>query len=396
MSNKTFSNLLEEAAEREDSKILEKYKRLGIDTTVEQVKTSVAILSEMFKTNCTSKRVKTINMAEALASADASVLFPKVFSDVLLRPREPLMIGQTLLAKTIKVDNVRSMEFPVLGSIRAFQIGEGQEYPEQIAAVSKHLMEIKVWKHGLKVALNEDIVKDSMWDLLALYVEAAGFAMLRWKEEQIFNEFTANGHKVYDNSLTDSSKWTSGRNSAQNMNFSVAYNDLIYAMGGLVANGYVPTDVIMHPLAWSVFATDPIIRNVMYTQSQIGQSVWNSAPQFDQQHNVPWNLNYQVSPFVPLTLSSTITSNSSASGLPACNLTDIYIVDRNNCCIVLQREDMSTEQFDNPERDIVNLKFKERYGVGAANGGRAAAVLSNVRLAENFQPFAAYYSVTPA
>ena len=158
MSNKTFSNLLEEAAEREDSKLLEKYKRLGIDTTVEQVKTSVAVLSEMFKTNSTSKRVKSINMAEALASADASVLFPKVFSDVLLRPREPLMIGQTLLAKTIKVDNVRSMEFPVLGAIRAFQIGEGQEYPEQIAAVSKHLMEIKVWKHGLKVALNEDFV----------------------------------------------------------------------------------------------------------------------------------------------------------------------------------------------------------------------------------------------
>lgn len=355
---------------------------------------NVEILSSHMRTD-NSTRGNRIPMEEALRAADASILFPKVISDVLMRPKEPLMIGQTLLSKTIQVDNVRSIEFPTMSAIRAFDIPDVGEYREQMFNWTEQLISIKVNKSGLLVSISEDVIKDSMWDLLALYVEAAGYAMLRHKEEKIFLEFQAKGHKVFDNSSTNSKLWTNGKAFNQARNYSVTFDDFIDTMGALVSHEYVPTDIIMHPLAWAVFAKDPVIRNIMYTQGQIGQSVWTSKPDFDQTNNVPWNVKYQVSPFVPMTLESTL-STGPASGLAAVNITDIYIVDRNNSCIILQRDPMETEEFSDPRRDIINMKVRERYGVGSLAGGRASAVISNVRLEQNYQPQNAYLAVSPS
>lgn len=364
----------------------------GMD--VKEYARSVEILSNMMKTN-SSYRGHRIPMEEALRAADASILFPKVISDVLLRPKEPLMIGQSLLARTIQVDNVRSLEFPVMGAIRAFDMADTGEYREQLPPFTQHVTEIKVNKSGLMVSLGEDLIKDSMWDLLALYIESAGYAMLRHKEEKIFLEFQAKGHKVFDNNTTNPALWTNGKAFNQSRNYSVTFDDFIDAMGALVAHEYIPTDIIMHPLAWAVFAKDPILRNIMYTQGQVGQSIWTSKPDFDQQANVPWNVAYQVSPFVPLAFNQTLTSGP-ASGLAATTVTDIYVVDRNHSVLILQRDPLSTEEFKDPRRDIVNLKVRERYGVGTLNGGRSSAVISNVRLDQNWAPNQAFISVTPS
>ena len=355
---------------------------------------NVEVLKTMLSTDG-SVRGPRVPLSEALRAADASILFPKVISDVLLRPKEPLMIGQTLLSKTIQVDNVRSIEFPTMGAIRAFDMPDTGEYREQPASFKEDIIEIKVNKVGLKLSLSEDLIKDSMWDLLALYIESAGYAMMRHKEEKIFNEFKDKGHKVFDNTSANPKNWTGGKAYAQSRNYGVTYDDFVDAMGCIVAHEYVPTDIIMHPLAWAVFAKDPVLRNVMYTQSQIGQSIWTHIPQFDQQVNVPWNVSYQVSPFVPFSYETTLTTGP-ATGLAACNITDIYVVDRNHSVVILQRDAMETEEFNDPNRDVVNMKVRERYGCASVNSGRASAVISNVRLEQNFSPTFIVGSVTPS
>ena len=355
---------------------------------------NVEVLKTMLSTDG-SVRGPRVPLSEALRAADASILFPKVISDVLLRPKEPLMIGQTLLSKTIQVDNVRSIEFPTMGAIRAFDMPDTGEYREQPASFKEDIIEIKVNKVGLKLSLSEDLIKDSMWDLLALYIESAGYAMMRHKEEKIFNEFKDKGHKVFDNTSANPKNWTGGKAYAQSRNYGVTYDDFVDAMGCIVAHEYVPTDIIMHPLAWAVFAKDPVLRNVMYTQSQIGQSIWTHIPQFDQQVNVPWNVSYQVSPFVPFSYETTLTTGP-ATGLAACNITDIYVVDRNHSVVILQRDAMETEEFNDPNRDVVNMKVRERYGVSSVNGGRSSAVISNVRLEQNFAASFVVGTVTPS
>jgi len=374
--------------------LLEKKRQEDITGSLTELAGNIELLSGMMGTT-SNYRGPSVKLDEALRAADASILFPKVISDVLIRPKEPLMIGQALLSRTINVDNVRSVEFPVMGALRAFDMADTGEYREQLPSFAEQLVEIKVNKVGLMVSLSEDLIKDSMWDLLALYIEAAGFAMLRHKEEKIFGEFQAKAHKVYDNNTTNPALWTGGRSLSQAANYSVTFDNMIDAMGALVAHEYIPTDMIMHPLAWAVLAKDPVIRNVMYTQGQIGQSVWTSKPDFDQSHNVPWNIAYQVSPFVPFTIGGSLSSGP-GSGLVAANITDIYVVDRNHSVVVLQRDPMSTDEFNDPRRDILNLKVRERYGVGMLNGGRSAAAISNVRLEQNFAPPLIVGTVTPA
>jgi len=367
-------------------------ERGGIDP--QEMENNIAVLNNMLRTDG-SYRGPRIPMEEAVRAADFSILFPKVISDVLIRPKEPLMIGQTLLSRTIQIDNVRSIEFPAMGAMRAFDMADTSEYREQMASFTEELVEIKVNKVGLMVSLGEDLIKDSMWDLVALYLESAGYAMLRHKEEKIFNTFQQVGHKVFDNNTTNPALWTHGRAYNQSFNYSATYDDIIDAMGALVANEYVPTDIIMHPLSWAVFAKDPILRNVMFTQGQIGQSVWSSLPAFDQSVNVPWQIAYQVSPFVPFSYN-TVLNNGPASSLAACNVTSIYVVDRNHGIVVLQRDPMETDQFEDPRRDLLNLKVRERYGVNAINGGRSIAVINNVRIDQNWAPPGGFLTVTPS
>jgi hypothetical protein len=57
---------------------------------------------------------------------------------------------------------------------------------------------------------------------------------------------------------------------------------------------------------------------------------------------------------------------------------------------------METEEFNDPNRDVLNMKVRERYGVSSVNGGRASAVISNVRLEQNFAASFTVATVTPS
>jgi len=391
MAASSFKEVLDNFYKNEEAKLIQKAPQLtGIEEFIKQVE----FVKTLMRTD-NSIRGPRVPMSEALQSPDASIIFPKVISDVLVRPLEPLMIGQTVLAKTIQIDNIRSIEIPAMGALRAFDIPETGTYTEQYPSFTENVTEIKVTKSGLMVSISQEVIDDSQWDLLALYTEAAGYAMGRHKEEKIFNGFTEFGHAVYDNSIEDSAAWTSGRNYAQKLNFSMTFDNMINMMGVVVAHGYVPTHIITHPMAWSVFMTDPMLRTLSMNGGGVGASLFKQIPSFDQQVNIPWAVTYLVTPFVPFT-RSTVLATSQASGLTACDVTDIYVVDSNNSCVILQRTPMGVEDFNDPYRDITRMKVSERYGIGIPNAGKAIAVAKNVRIEQNWAPVQAVLAATPA
>jgi hypothetical protein len=405
MAALTFSETVEQSVLRQMRKYAEE---LGIkDPSVEDLSKLSKSINEQVKYLTTlmspsyNRNEHTVSITEALRSSDASILFPKAISDVLLRPREPMMIGQQYLARTVQVDNVRSIEIPMLGALRAFDLGEGQEYPEQSLAFAQQFTEIRVNRVGLAFSISEDVIKDSMWDILGLTIEAAGYAMMRHKEEKIFNTAMENGHVVFDNNVNDPNFWTHGMGSGGNYNYTVTFDDLIDALGALVAHEYVPTDIIMHPLGWVVWAKDPVLRAQFLTGGQIGQSVWSTLPQFDQNINMPWNINYVVTPFQPITLRSKLTGHSGSgtawpnpNSLPDANISHVTIIDRNQAVLVLQREPMEMDDFEDWRRDAVWMKFRERYGVAVLNQGRAISMIKNIRLDTNYAPVLSIRQIT--
>lgn len=69
---------------------------------------------------------KRVTVKEALSTPDASIIMPKVIADVMRDAAEPMYIGSRLL-QIVRLTEGRSIEFPAISAMRAFDVAEGQE-----------------------------------------------------------------------------------------------------------------------------------------------------------------------------------------------------------------------------------------------------------------------------
>jgi len=315
-----------------------------------------------------------VTIKEAFGSSDAAALFPKVISRTLREAAEPQLLVTPLLS-TVRLGKGRSLEFPAVNAIQAAEIPEGQEYPEQALAFAKQI-EGKVSKKGVKLAFTEEVIADSLWDILGLHVRAAGRAMARLKEQIALSRFKDAATIVYDNDNTGSYDRTVGRGIDGEFNDTLAWDDVVDMAAVLMAENHIPTDFILHPLMWSVFLKDSIFH--MGGAASAVNTSWGYRPQSKDgalNATAPMGLNVLVSPFVSFTAKSGSTPAKS----------DVFLIDRNEVGTLLVKDDMSTDQFDDPSRDIRSMKMKERYDIVMLGDGEGITVAKNIRLARNYE-----------
>jgi len=318
-----------------------------------------------------------ITVKEALSSADASILIPRTISTIMMEAAEPEYLATKFLQR-IELTQGNSMEFINFGAIRAFDIPEGSAYPEQSLDATKFgaaTTNVRITKVGLKVAITEELVNDSRWDVIAMHLKAAGRAMARKKEEKVFQSFRQHGHVVFDGDDSSAALQPSGRGWDGAKNGTLTAEDFIAMCTSIMAMGFTPTDVIMHPLCWALFAKNQFINDLMGTAAfgggvAVGPLDAGQAPRSTYlgqgvNFGLPVKgLKLSFSPWVPFDEVN--------------KKFDVFIVDRNNVGVILVKDDMTTEQFVDPEKDIFNLKLKERYGIGILNGGYGIAVAKNI------------------
>jgi len=64
------------------------------------------------------------SITEALSTPDVSVLMPRVIQDVMRDSAEPMYIGSKLL-QVVRLAQGRSIEFPAISAMRAYDVAEG-------------------------------------------------------------------------------------------------------------------------------------------------------------------------------------------------------------------------------------------------------------------------------
>lgn len=340
-----------------------------------QLEEKIAKYSDSFNGKLNIEEAKKASsVKEALTTADANILMPKVIQQVVTEAAEGQYLASQFF-KRINLSEGRSMEFIHFGAIRAFEIGEGQEYPEQSLNLTKDgigSVDVKVRKYGLKVSITDEMISDSQWDVIGLHLQAAGRALARLKEENMFREFSRHGHVVFDGSLFSAGQdgYPTGRGFNGEYNGTLTGEDMLDMAVSIMSAGFTPTDIIMHPLCWSLFAKNEFLENV--GKAAFGQGVNGHDPrQFNTSNSL--GLTVQFSPFVPFHQEDSANVKF-----------DFYLVDKNNVGVLLVKEDISTEQFDDPTRDIQSLKLKERYGVGILNGGLGIAVAKNIAFKKTY------------
>ena len=62
----------------------------------------------------------------------------------------------------------------------------------------------------------------------------------------------------------------------------------------------------------------------------------------------------------------------------------MYIIDRANVGVIVEKEALTTDNWTDPERDIRLLKVKERYGIGIVENGKGISVARNIALAPTY------------
>lgn len=344
---------------------------------------------------------------EAISSTDAVKLIPKVIEGKLREAAEPEYLG-TKFFQTVRVDGGNSAVYviPVVGEVIAYEVGEAGRYNEsnpEFTTLENATLEIRVKKIGVKVSITEEAINDSSWDILGINVRKMGRAMARYKEELIFNNFSTHGHVVFDNNLRPTIKeaGTTGLGQDGQYNDTLSVEDFLDMTLALMGNGFNPTDVIMHPLTWVVFARNSMIGNGLsfgalggnnvhpnggiqgtpaafgMANSGDGQKLIMTPDQVQNRLPVPMQVNF--SPWVHFDKIN--------------KRFDMYCLDRTEVGVIAQREALSTDNWTDPERDIRNLKCKERYGVGILNNGKAVTVARNIAVAPSY-PAAPVINIT--
>lgn len=313
-----------------------------------------------------------VTVKEALTTQDAKILMPQVITGIMREAAEPNYLGTNLLQK-VRLTEGNSIIFPSIGAIKAHEIGETDSYPMEQPDFQLHKTEeVKVGKTGLAVAISEEMIEDSQWDVIGIMVRKMGEAMARLKEEKAFQQFSKHGNQVFNNDVRDKypGAGTTGCDIDGNYNNTLSTEDLIDMFIAVMSYGYNPTDIIMHPLTWSVFFKNDIIDSL--THAALGGSqITNLKIKPDQvQGRIPFAININFTPFVPFNYQT--------------KKFDMYVVDRNNIGILLEKRPLSTDQFDDPMRDIQTLKCNERYGIGILNQGKAIAAALNIAFEKSY------------
>jgi len=350
-------------------------------------------------------------LVDTLSTTNFTHLIPRVVSEVVREAVEPQLV-LTRLLRQIRFSAGTTVNFPAVSGMSGVKdMGETDNYPELVAPRFAGMMTVTIGKVGCAIRITEDMVKYSQWDIMGMAFRGAGRAMARFKEGKVANLMSDNAVVSFDNSgATSTHGSTTGRDIDAAFNNTLRLDDLFRVYADMVNDGFIPNTLCMNAMGWLISARDPSMRAVVF---QHGQTPIMHPHQGDPGLNPHWqpnlgpqagstNLNYSSSTYVdvphlfpvPLTIlvSPFISYDSTAS------TTDLFMLDREEFGLLVVDEDVMTDQWDEPNRDIRMVKFREKYGMQLLNNGYAVRKLAGISLDRgyDFEDSKAVYDIATA
>lgn len=337
------------------------------------------------------------NMVDGVFSTDQPLIIPRVIEQLVREPVEPTIVLTGLLQRVNVTNAGTTITFPAIGdAMVAADIAEGAEYPESSLEFAGEVT-AKIGKSGIAVKLTDEMIRYSMFDVMSMHLRAAGKALVRHKERKAADLIFNNGVTVFDNTATG--KFTSGRGSDGVFNDTLTLDDILIMYADMANEGFIPDTLILHPFAWFAFAREPVMRALFMQfgggqyyqtfQGSVGsanawsQNTLNNSTVFGTTSGtagsdavgqiattqlvpsiLPTPLRVVVTPFQQVDLTATTTT--------------ITLADSSRLGVLLVDEEVNTEEFDDPARDIQKVKFRERYGLALQDNGQAIRHAKNV------------------
>lgn len=344
-----------------------------------------------------------------LSSTDHPMLIPRVISELVKEAIEPAIVLTPLLQR-VNYSHGTHVSFPGIGAITAADIPEGGEYPERSLDFAGQVV-ATIGKSGVAVKMTEEMIRYSMYDVMALHLRAAGKALIRWKEKKVADMITANAgttNTLFDNTSA-SYPSTTGRDGVGAYNGTLALDDIFKAYATMINRGFVPNAIIMNPFGWQIFADEALARMFGFEHNlPMWQAIQGSPGIAPQWSNGSWGngLLQNTTVTSPQSIATTFTNVPSPFPYPfrvivspympyyaGSNTIDIIMCDLSQLGVQVVDEDVMTDRWEDPARDIVKVKLRERYALASINEGKGCGILKGISLARGFD-FAHNYTIS--
>lgn len=337
-------------------------------------------MSDIFNRVVKGESVPGFDLKDFLATPSAKVLIPKIVIGAARKAADPIYLASKFYKK-VKIKSGQVIQFPSFGVIRAYDVAEGGEIPAENLDWQLHSSSlINVGKAGVRIQYTDEIIKETEFDIVAMLTSEAGRAMARHKEQKAFVEFMKHGYTVFDNELYNKDKElyadaaTTGVDYDNNLNGTMSLEDFLDLAIAVDNNGYVPTDVVMHNLAFPAFIKNGLTGSLTALNEK-NAKVDDVSRKFVLgpeaiAGKLPFGLTVNLSPFAPVNR--------------ALKTFDMIVLDRNNVGTMIVKDELKTEDFRDPARDLNNIKFVERYGFGTKDEGRAVCYAKNISMSKSY------------
>lgn len=368
--------------------------------------------------------VQKFTLKDLVTSEDLSRFITQTVETVVREALEPNLFIVDRLFQKVNIERGTRVQIGALGALEAGRVGQGGEYPERTLDLDGgDMVALTTNKYGLKISLTEEVLAEDQFDVINVWLRAAGRALARCKERVAAKLLNEQGYKVFDNAVPSGSYFggTSGRDITGTGNGSMTSTDVFEMYAYLLNRGFTPDTLLMHPLAWKTFMTDTEMREVVLAASSIAMVRGNKAPDWGTSHNGfglrttgtgnektaanvakgpnawtqtmnPLGAQFGVSPaYLPSPLQVLVThyvpfvyGAKGTERMDSGCVTNVIMVDSSNCGIIGQSEPVRTDRWTDPERDIENIKIREAYGFAILEQGKAIAKASNIAVSRNY------------
>lgn len=348
-----------------------------------------------------------VPMVDALAHPNSTEFFPVTVNLMVREAAEPLLVMTGLLDRIQYVPGMQIGGLSI-GAFDAADVDEASEYPETSLPTGTGARIITIGKSGIAFKYTDEMKRYSQYDMVGLYIKKMGQALARHKEKKIFAMFSKMGVPTHDNLNPSQSVFgtTTGRSLNGSANGSISMDDIYEAYSQVLMNGFIPDMLIVHPLTYMMFLTDPVMRAVALNTGNLSAwfNGWTGNPVNEYPFERPLgkmgpggkkygvgdvpkvqDLNIKAAPKLPsyLGLPLTVVVSPFVPYNPVTKLTDVYLVDSKNIGAILVDEEPTMEEIPDRLRDITKIKVRERYAIVPYNEGAGIAVMKNVKVTAN-------------
>lgn len=361
------------------------------------------LLSFFKKHKLTDEATSELKLKDVLEKTDLSSLVPVAISEIVKEAAEPLLITEQLFSTIHQKEGI-FIQLPAEGAMEMVdEIAPGQEYPvEELTVGGGNEIRIDIRKFGIKLNLTEEMVEQSQWDVIGQWLKQAGRAFARRKNRYAFAMMNRTSLTLVDNAnpaIGVLGRALSGKNYDGSLNGSFAAEDFFDIYAAMLEHGFAPNTIVMHPLAWAIWAKDPFLKVFAWTNgggplmngydvtgvkrdsffNNLGMSSGGPRPG----EHMP--VDFKGMPILPsyLQIPFRVLVSPQVPFNPVSKLTDIYFIDNGNAGTFINAEGINHYQWSDPERDIYSIKLRERYALAILNEGRGVGIVKNVKVTPN-------------